>query len=244
MVAPSQFKLPERENIRDRIADIEHALDSNQYRPGIWRATLADARRLSREDRRALAEDISRVSRKLHLREPRRRASFTTALILEGVFALIGGVLLLLANQNQSNTLGIIGMLLWVMTLQPLVKVGVGFLLSVEYEYGFLFGVEPRFKMRFGDYLAAPRWARIVLHLSGTIGSPLGSWLATVCLNKNLWIAIDVSWVAFWLVVAVNAASMIAALAGVRKVGPFAFRDSSGGSAMIELKEALEIETA
>ena len=95
--------------------------------------------------------------------------------------------------------------------------------------------------MRFGDYLAAPRWARIVLHLSGTIGSPLGAWLAMVCLPTDLRIAIDVCWAIFWIVVAVNVASFIAALAGVKKLGPLKASDSSGGSAALELREALEM---
>ena len=58
--------------------------------------------------------------------------------------------------------------------------------------------------MRFGDYLAAPRWARIVLHLSGTTRIAAGSWLAMICLPSDLRIAIDVCWAIFWIVVAVN----------------------------------------
>src|SRR6202011_6332563 len=106
------------------------------------------------------------------------------------------------------------------MTFQPLVKIAVGYLLGVEYEYAYLYGVEPRFKMRFGDYIAAPRWARIVLHLSGTIGSPLGAWLAKVCLPTDLSIAIMVSAAIFWIVIAVNITSFLVALAGVKKLGP------------------------
>jgi hypothetical protein len=117
----------------------------------------------------------------------------------------------------------------------------VGYLLGVEYEYAYFFGVEPRFKMRFGDYIAAPRWARIVLHLSGTVGSPFGAWLAMICMPSDLRIAINVSFAIFLLVVVINVAEFVAALAGVTKLGPFRAIFSSGGSAALELREALEI---
>jgi hypothetical protein len=95
--------------------------------------------------------------------------------------------------------------------------------------------------MRFGDYLAAPRWGRIVLHLSGTVGSPLGVWLVIVCLPTDLRIAIDVCWAMFWIVVVINVISFFVALFGIRKIGPFKASFSSGGSAALELREALEI---
>jgi hypothetical protein len=95
--------------------------------------------------------------------------------------------------------------------------------------------------MRFGDYLAAPRWARILLHLSGTIGSPLGAWLVMVCLPSDLRVAIDVCWAIFWIGVVVNVAGFMVALAGVRKLGPMKASASSGGVAATELREALEL---
>ncbi len=112
-------------------------------------------------------------------------------------------------------------------------KIGVGYLLGVGYEYAYFNRGEPRFKMRFGDYLAAPRWARIVLHLSGTIGSPLGAWLVMICLPSDLRIAIDVCWAIFWIVVAVNVFGFVVAIAGVRKLGPMKASASSGGAARI-----------
>ena len=126
------------------------------------------------------------------------------------------------------------------MTFQPLVKIGLGYLLGVGYEYVYFNGAEPRFKMRFGDYLAAPRWARILLHLSGTLGSPLGVWLVQICLPSDLRIAAYVCWVVFWILVAVNAVGFLVALAGVRKLGPMKASASSGGVAATELREALE----
>lgn len=229
------------EKIRDRIAEIERQSDENRYHPGPWERLLKDARMLPREAREALKADISRVSSKLHRRDGKRTFSLTTGLVAESALTVVGGVLIVLAIHNHSNGLGIIAAGIWMMTFQPLAKIGVGYLLGVGYEYAYLYGAEPRFKMRLGDYLAAPRWARIVLHLSGTIGSPLGAWLVLVCLPSDLRIAIDVCWAIFWIVVATNVASFIVALAGVRKLGPMKASASSGGAAALELREALEL---
>jgi len=188
-----------------------------------------------------LKEDCSRVSNKLHRREGRATLSLSTGIISEAALTVLGGALIILAIHNRSNLIGIIAAAIWTMTFQPLLKIAVGRLLAIEYEYAYFHGAEPRFKMRYGDYLAAPRWARIVLHLSGTIGSPLGAWLAMVFLPADLTIAIDVCRAIFWVVVAVNVAGFIVALAGVRKLGPMKASASSGGWAALELREALEM---
>lgn len=230
-----------RERIRDRVADIEHQVDDRSYHPGPWERVLKEARALSREDRAALKNDISRVSSKLHRREGRRILSPRVGIIAEAALTVLGVLLIVLAIHNHSNWIGIVAAIVWMTAFQPLIKVGVGYLLGVEYEYAYFFGVEPRFKMRFGDYLAAPRWARIVLHLSGTIGSPLGVWLAMICMPNDLRIAGIVCLVIFWLVIAVNVVEFIVGFSGVKKMGPLRPTMSSGGSAGLELREALEI---
>ena len=230
-----------REQMRDRIAEIEREVDAKRYRPGPWDALLKDARALPREEREPLKEEFTRVSSKLHRRDGRATLSLTAGVLAEAALTALGGVLIVLAIHNHSNLLAILTALIWMMTFQPLVKIAVGYVLGVEYEYAYLYGVEPRFKMRFGDYIAAPRWARIVLHLSGTIGSPIGVWLAIVCLPTDLRTGIGVCWAMFWFVVVINLASFIAAMAGLRKIGPFKASASSGGSAALELREALEI---
>jgi len=235
------YDIGARERIRDRIADIERQIDENRYHPGPWDKLLKDARTLPREERDALKGEITRVSSKLHRRDGKATPSLTTGVLAEAALTMLGGVLIIFAVHNHSNLLAIIAAGIWTITFQPLVKIGVGYLLGVEYEYAYLYNFEPRFKMRFGDYLAAPRWARIVLHLSGTVGSPLGTWLVLVCLPTDLRIAIDVCWAIFWIVVAVNVASFVIALAGVKKLGPMKASASSGGSAALELREALEI---
>jgi len=240
MVEPI-YDVGARERIRDRVAEVERQVDEKRYHPGPWDRILKDTRALAREDRVLLKGELTRVSSKLHRREGRATLSVTAGVVAEAALTMLGVVAIILAIHNQSNVSGIIAALIWMMTFQPLIKVGVGYLLGIEYDYAYFYGVEPRFKMRFGDYIAAPRWARIVLHLSGTIGSPLGAWLAMVCMPSDLRIAIDVSLAILVLVVAVNLVQMITALAGVKKLGPFRASFSSGGSAAMELREALEI---
>jgi hypothetical protein len=241
MVAASHTSVAEREGIRNRIAEIERQLDEHRYRPGPWEQLLKDLRALPRDERAALKEEISRVSSKLHRRDGRATLSLMAGISIEAALTVIATVLIIIAQQNHSNLLAIIAAAIWIMTFQPLLKIGVGYLLGVEYEYAYLYGAEPRFKMRHGDFIAAPRWSRIVLHLSGMVGSPLGAWLATICLPNDLTIAIDVCWVLFWLVVAVNVASFLLALGGVRRLGPFKANSSSGGAAALDLREGLEM---
>ena len=156
--------------------------------------------------------------------------------------AIAGVVVLALGAWHQSNSLVIVSALIWTIAFQPLIKVAVGYLLGVGYEYAYLYGVEPRFKMCFGQYLEQPRYARLLLHLSGTIGSPFGAWLPTLFVDPSLRIAIYVCWVLFWTVVAINVVGFVAVLTGVRgRIGSIRLRDSSGGAAALELREALEI---
>ncbi len=230
-----------REQVRDGIAAVEREADEGRYRPGPWDALMRVARSLPRADRGALASEISRVSAKLHCRKPIRKASLMAGLAAEIVGAVAGAVVLLLALQHHSNALAILAAAAWIATLQPLIKVAVGYLVGIDYEYVYLFGIEPRFKMRYGDYLAAARWARIIFHLSGTIGSPLSAWLIAVCVSDELWIAQDLSRAAFWIFLGVNAASFVVALFGVRRAGPFRLVQSSGGAAALELREAMEL---
>jgi hypothetical protein len=242
MVVASHTAVTEREGIRNRIAEIERQLDEHRYRPGPWELVLKDLRALHPDERVELKDEVSRVSSKLHRRDGRATISLTIGLSIEAALTAIATVLIIVAQQNHSNLCGIIAAGIWIMTFQPLLKIAVGYLLGVEYEYAYLYGAEPRFKMRYGDFIAAPRWARIVLHLSGTVGSPFGAWLATICLPNDLTIAIDVCWVLFWIVVAVNVASFLLALGGVRRLGPFKSRYSSGGAAALDLREGLEMK--
>jgi hypothetical protein len=81
-----------REELRDRIAEIERQIDEKRYRPGPWNRLLRDARALPREERAALKEEFSRVSSKLHRREGRATLSVTTGIAAEAALTLLGVV--------------------------------------------------------------------------------------------------------------------------------------------------------
>ena len=238
----SEKKDPLPDALSDQIVAIEREVDSNSYRAGPWARLVNEVRALPIAERRSVAENLSRISRKLHQRSGRSTVSVPAGYLAELGLAIAGAVVLALGSRHQSNLLVIVSAVLWTIAFQPLIKVAVGYLLGVRYEYAYLYGFEPRFKMCFGQYLAQPRYARLLLHLSGTIGSPIGAWLPTCFVDPSLRIAIYVCWGLFWTVVVINVAGFVAVLTGVRsRVGSIRLRDSSGGAAALELREALEI---
>ena len=222
-----------------RLDAIERDIDTGRYRPGPWDAVIRLTKSQPDDARAAVAEDISRVSRKLHLRTARRTVPLAPALAIELAATALGGMLLALAVKGDFNTAAIAAMIIWVSTLQPLLKVAVGAMLGVGHEYGYLYGIEPRFKMKFGGYVGAPRWKRIALHTSGMVGSPLGAILVAWIAGGTLQIARSVCRAVFWITLAINLISMVLALLGVRRLGPLRLAEGSGGAAGLELREAL-----
>jgi hypothetical protein len=235
-------KIPLPDALSDQLVAIEREVDSNRYRAGPWTRVVNEVRALPIAERRSVAENLSRISRKLHQRSGRTTVSVPAGYLAELGLAIAGAVVLALGTGHQSNLLVIVSAVIWTIAFQPLIKVAVGYLLGVRYEYAYLYGFEPRFKMCFGQYLAQPRYARLLLHLSGTIGSPIGAWLPTLLVDASLRFAIYICWGLFWTVVAINVVGFVAVLTGVRsRIGSIRLRDSSGGAAALELREALEI---
>jgi hypothetical protein len=224
-------------DILERIAEIERAVDADRYTPGAWAALQHDVRRLPRAQRAALADRLSRISRKLHSRGARQIVPFAAGVAMECGLAIAGGGLLFAALRWRSNILGALAVIAWVTAFQPLVKVLCGLALGIRYDYAYLAGGEPRFKSRFGTYLAAPRAVRILFHLAGTIGSPLGAWLATRWLDPGLGATRELAWVLFGVLATLNAAILILALAGVSGIGPLRLSLASAGAAASEMRE-------
>lgn len=231
------------DSLRSKLAAIEDDVEAGRYRPGPWAQFLRAARRLPRAERLALAADVSRVSSMLHRRHTRWLMPVFPALAIEVAGTAAGGALLSLGLSFQSDFAALAAMLVWVTTFQPLLKVGTGLVLGVRYEYAYLAGIEPRFKMRYGTYLAAPRWARVVLHLAGCVGSPLGAWVVARIVRPVLPLTAALSMAAFWIMMAINTTAFVAALAGMRRLGPLRSETSSGGAAGLELREAFVSES-
>jgi hypothetical protein len=225
--------------LRVEIAKIESSIDAGTYRPGPWARLLARARAASESDRRAIAADVTRVSRKLHLRRSRSTIKAQTGVMIELGAVALGDFLLALGAHAQSNIAAIAGMAVWVVALQPLVKVATGAALGVRYDYAYLANGEPRFKMEYGSYLAQPRWARIVLHLSGAVGSPLGAYLAARLVRGALPVTYWIAIVVFWMTNALNLALFLAGIFGIKQLGVSRTVDTSCGAAGAEIREAL-----
>jgi hypothetical protein len=176
------------DEIMARLRAIECELDAGAYRPGPWRELVARVRRLPHDHRLALAADVSRVSDEFHLRFGRRTLPFWVGIAGAVLATAVGAVLLRGGLERRSDGAVIAAATIWGFTFEPLLKVGVGLLLGVRYSYAYVDGV-PRFKMRFGSYLAVRRSARIALHFSGTMGSPLGVYLVWVAAAPGLPVA-------------------------------------------------------
>ena len=176
------------------------------------------------------------MSRKLHLRQPRRKAGVLGAVLLEAFAGILGGILVAAALNRDSTVLALIGMALWVASFEPLIKLGVGTVLGVEYDYAYLFkGVEPRFKMKFGSYLALAPLRRMVVQFAGTLGSPLGALVAAQ-LYPELPTASGVTWIVFWLAVLVNVGGIATELAGVHRLGKLRLPPGSASQMIVELR--------
>jgi hypothetical protein len=230
------------EKLRSEISEIEQAIDSGAYRPGLWARLLTRARATSGADRLAISAGVTRVSRKLHLRGGRKTISAQTGVTIEAAAIGLGYLLLTLGVYMSTNAVAIAGAALWVMAFQPVVKLATGTALGVGYDYVYLEQGEPRFKMEYGSYLARARWARIALHLSGAIGSPLGAYLAAMLAHDRLPATYWVAMTAFWGVNALNLGLLLAGVAGIKRVGSYrGYRtiDTSCGAAGAEIREAL-----
>lgn len=225
--------------LRAELGDIERAIDAGAYRPGPWARLLRRVRAMSLADRRTISADITRVSRKLHLRRGRKTLAASTGVIVELAAVGLGDFLLAFGVHASSNVAAIAGMAVWVVAFQPLVKVATGTAMGVGYDYAYLANGEPRFKMQYGTYLAQPRWARVALHLSGAVGSPLGTYLAATLVRDDLAAAYWVATIAFWMINALNLVLLLAGLFGIKRIGVSRAVDTSCGAAGDEIREAL-----
>lgn len=225
---------------RENLRRIEDDLDTGSYRPGPWKALVAELRKTPADTRRALVADINRVSDKLH-----GRGTSRTLPILAGLSVEIGASALALLGLERALDLGwplavlaAAGVL--TMTLQPLVKVTAGAILGVRYSYFYLWGPEPRVKMRYGTFLAAATWRRVVVHLAGTIGSPLAlAFCANASSPHHPKTALFL-FAAFTLLVLIQVVMLLGGIAGARRIGPSPpVALSSAGAAGLEIRAAL-----
>ncbi|MEX2489901.1 MAG: hypothetical protein WD356_10295 [Pseudomonadales bacterium] len=216
---------------------IEHSLDEGSYRRGQWQRFLREAAMLDAAARRRLADDITRVSRKLHRRNGPVSIPFMAAFTLEVVIFMLA-VMSIFQEHVLAKFLGIV---LLALCLQPLIKIVTGMLLGVRYDYAYLWYIEPRFKMQFGTYFQLPPMSRVLVHLSGGIGTPLamltGYWvfLGEFTLVAYGWLLL------FFGAAALQVGAFVAEWIGIHKVGPFRLSNlTSPATAAMELKAHLD----
>ncbi len=184
-----------------------------------------------------MSDDVSRVGDKIHRRNHPATLPLWIGLSLELV-AVVAGVLMVDVGLRRALPgMVLVAAAILAVAVQPLLKVAVGYVVGIRYSYVYVSGVEPRVKMRYGTYLAATRWRRVVVHLSGTVGSPLALCWVGLAASNDLPDAAAICWVLFWILVAVQVVLFLVVLAGARRSGPLGMaHSSSGGSAARELR--------
>ena len=170
----------------------------------------------------------------------RKTVSAQTGLIIETGAVALGGLLLTLGVRESSSAAAIAGVALSVLAFQPMIKVATGSALGVGYDYAYLAHGEPRFNMKYGSYLGQPRRARIVVHISGAVGSPLGAYSGAMLARDRLPVAYMVAMIAFWAINALNMVLLVAGVAGIKRLGVSRTVDTSCGAAGAEIRQALD----
>jgi hypothetical protein len=224
-------------DLEQLLAEIEDALDSNTYTRGRWDVFLERAALASPDELVPLESSITRVSEKLHQRTSPSTMPFERALAFE-ILASLGGFAILTVAASTGSTVGFVAATVClVVTLQPLLKVATGLAFRLAFGYAYLWGVEPRFKLKYGTYLAAPRWKRVSYHVSGMLGSPF-AWLIVAVVARPSHPTL--SGVLWWLAVVhmvFIVGQFLLAVAGVRRVPLIGLlRLGSGGAAGWELR--------
>ena len=225
--------------LAETLSEIEDTLDAGTYQPGMWGRFLEEARACPDTERASLAPRVSEVSARLHEGKSQTLLPLESALALEVAGVLMGAACAGASRALGSSVLAMGAASLWASTLQPLLKVGVGAALGVRYEHAYLWKGEPRFKMRYGTYLARPRWQRIALHVAGCLGAPAGAALAGAIVGPSNPRAARLCNGTAWLLAASNVLFVAGGLLGQKRVLGVPTASSSGGAAGIEVREAL-----
>lgn len=217
----------------ERLAELAGALRDGKYRPGAWQRFVAEFDRSNPAVKQSLALRVSDVSRRLHRRKRRLELPFAVALMGEGMLFLAGTALLF----GDGFVSRLIGLAAIVLTAQPLIKVVCGLILGVRYDYAYLWGIEPRFKMRYGQYLLLAQPVRVAFHLAGSIGTP-AAMLAGYFTFRDDYKSVAIACVVFFLgAAALQVGAFLAEWLGVRRI--FGYRLStltSPATAAFELR--------
>lgn len=205
-----------------RLLAIAAAVEAGNYKRGAWQQWLAEAMQDPDFDPALHATSIDATSNALHRRHGFRELPFDVVYCLEWLLAIAG----LTTVFSNSVAAVILGTTLLALSAQPLIKVTLGLLLGVRYAYTYLWYVEPRFKMRYSSYLGLAGQRRVLLHLGGSVGTPvalsIGCWQAWE-LDAMLWAGL-IGVCAFGAT-ALQIAAFVAQMMGVKTVAGFRLAD-------------------
>lgn len=223
-------------DLQRTLREIEDRIDAGSYRPGPWDRFLEDASARSQAERRAVAEDVSRVSDKLHGLNGPAKMDTQHALALEVLATLAALSLLALGLRAESVGSVAVATAVLAVTFQPLLKTSVGAALGIRYSYAYLWKIEPRFKMEYGTYLAARRWQRATVHVSGCFGTPLALWMVAALASGRLDGLARVCELLFTFALLAQLLLFVLAFVGFARFGPLGLlRLTSAGGAAHEL---------
>lgn len=201
---------------RDELDDIAESLLAGTYKPGPWQRLIKNLETLPKAERAELSDQVSAVSNQLHGRNGFWQLPAIVGFVLE-LILFSAGLYLVMADNVWLRLCGVVALGL---CLQPSLKIITASLLGVRYAYVFLWYFEPRFKMQFGSYLQRSRGQKILINLMGSLGTPLALIVGYMVLQEVWWLSLLCLFGALGAA-AMQVAAFIAALMGVRKVGPF-----------------------
>ncbi len=200
----------------DQLDAIAEAIADGSYKPGPWQRLIKQLETLPKADQATLADHVNAVSNQLHGRNGFLQLPVAAGFLLE-LLLFVAGVYLVTMDNVWFRLFGVASLAL---CLQPSIKIISASVVGVRYAYVFLWYFEPRFKMQFGTYLQRSLGQKIFINLMGSVGTPLALLVGYFVLQELWWLAL------LCLLGAIGAAGMqvaafVAALLGVRKVGPF-----------------------
>jgi len=214
---------------------METSITSGTYKPGIWQKLVKEISSQDISTRQSLRGRVTEVSDLLHERHGHAKFPFPSVYLIQlAVIALASGLSFL-----NTPLIGSLATFLLALTLQPAIKATAGLVLGIRYSYAYLWYFEPRFKMQYGYYLCCPAWRRITFQFIGSIGTPLAMLIGMHLLKdiSYLFWACFVGFIAFTLM---QLAAFIAALADVRRIGPFTLRHLTTPAMLgFELKQVI-----
>lgn len=221
------------EPLQSELENIENSLDSGNYRVGQWQKFIDHMSEYDGQKLTPIAADVSRISNKLHRSHNYFELPVVPSMVFEVLITLLGFVCFF----SENPFVRLAGVVLLLMSLQPLIKVVTGLLLGIRYSYVYFLNVEPRFKMFYGTYIPLSIEKKVFYHLSGAIGTPLAMLTGFVVFQGEYKLLANAFIAFFVLASLMQIGAFTAVWMGYRKIGRYVLENlTSPAKAAAELK--------